>query len=191
MKAAFGGRRLGFSHPKLIVLDEPFSGLDPLVRDELIQGLLETGRKESTIFISSHDLAEVESFCQPCWLSRKGASCAFSEELTSLVDRFREVELTLHAPSTLPSNFPPTWMQVSASAAGGAIRGESIRFREDTCRYTESIWGNEKTSRSLPCHLRSIFFDDGESRGKDWNGEKRVMRQILHIFPKGCPSLLA
>ena len=28
-------------HPKLIVLDEPFTGLDPLVRDELIQGLLE------------------------------------------------------------------------------------------------------------------------------------------------------
>ena len=28
-------------HPKLIVLDEPFTGLDPLVRDELIQGLLD------------------------------------------------------------------------------------------------------------------------------------------------------
>lgn len=28
-------------HPKLIALDEPFSGLDPLVRDEFAQGLLE------------------------------------------------------------------------------------------------------------------------------------------------------
>jgi len=35
-------------HPKLIVLDEPFTGLDPLVRDELIQGLLERA-EESTI----------------------------------------------------------------------------------------------------------------------------------------------
>jgi ABC-2 type transport system ATP-binding protein len=48
-------------HPKLIVLDEPFSGLDPLVRDELIEGMLERA-SETTILISSHDLAEVETF---------------------------------------------------------------------------------------------------------------------------------
>src|SRR3974390_1139814 len=48
-------------HPKLIVLDEPFTGLDPLVRDELIQGLIDRA-EECTIFISSHDLAEIESF---------------------------------------------------------------------------------------------------------------------------------
>jgi len=52
MKAALQSA-LAF-HPKLIVLDEPFTGLDPLVRDELIQGLLERA-EESTIFISSHE----------------------------------------------------------------------------------------------------------------------------------------
>src|SRR6516162_9820491 len=48
-------------HPRLIVLDEPFGGLDPLVRDQLIESLLERAA-ESTVFISSHDLAEIESF---------------------------------------------------------------------------------------------------------------------------------
>ena len=38
-------------HPRLIVLDEPFGGLDPLVRDQLIEGLLERAA-ESTIFLS-------------------------------------------------------------------------------------------------------------------------------------------
>ena len=47
--------------PKLIVLDEPFTGLDALVRDELIEGLLARA-EDTTIFISSHDLAEIESF---------------------------------------------------------------------------------------------------------------------------------
>ena len=47
--------------PKLIVLDEPFTGLDALVRDELIEGLLARA-ENTTILISSHDLAEIESF---------------------------------------------------------------------------------------------------------------------------------
>jgi ABC-2 type transport system ATP-binding protein len=59
MKLALAGA-LAF-HPPLIVLDEPFGGLDPLVRDQLIEGLLERA-SESTIFLSSHDLAEIESF---------------------------------------------------------------------------------------------------------------------------------
>lgn len=45
-------------HPKLIVLDEPFGGLDPLVRDQLIEGLLERA-SEATILLASHDLAEI------------------------------------------------------------------------------------------------------------------------------------
>src|SRR5579872_2181205 len=45
--------------PKLIVLDEPFTGLDPLVRDELIEGVLDCA-EGATILISSHDLSEIE-----------------------------------------------------------------------------------------------------------------------------------
>lgn len=47
--------------PRLLVLDEPFSGLDPLVREDLIDGLLESA-EGTTILISSHDLADIESF---------------------------------------------------------------------------------------------------------------------------------
>src|SRR4029077_12238928 len=44
--------------PRLLVLDEPFSGLDPLVREDLIEGLLDSAG-ETTILISSHDLADI------------------------------------------------------------------------------------------------------------------------------------
>src|ERR1700682_5605717 len=46
-------------HPQLLILDEPFAGLDPLVRDELIAGLLQQAG-ELTILISSHELSEIE-----------------------------------------------------------------------------------------------------------------------------------
>lgn len=67
-------------HPKLIVLDEPFGGLDPLVRDQLIEGLLERAA-ESTVFISSHDLAEIESFASHVGYLEQG-TLRFSEEMT-------------------------------------------------------------------------------------------------------------
>ncbi len=47
--------------PKLLVLDEPLSGLDPLARDEVIGGFMRQ-LGQSTILISSHELDEVERF---------------------------------------------------------------------------------------------------------------------------------
>ena len=45
--------------PKLLILDEPLSGLDSLVRDEFMAGLLQQAG-EMTIPISSHELSEIE-----------------------------------------------------------------------------------------------------------------------------------
>src|SRR5436305_14752389 len=59
MKAAFASS-LAY-RPVLLVPDEPFSGLDPLIREDLIQGILSSA-EETTILVSSHDLADIESF---------------------------------------------------------------------------------------------------------------------------------
>jgi ABC-2 type transport system ATP-binding protein len=45
--------------PELLILDEPFSGLDPLVRDEFMEQLLKQAG-EMTILISSHELGEID-----------------------------------------------------------------------------------------------------------------------------------
>ena len=52
----------------LIILDEPFTGLDPLVRDELIEVLLEIA-EGATILISSHDIAEIETIASHIGIS--------------------------------------------------------------------------------------------------------------------------
>ena len=100
MKAAFAGA-LAY-RPSLIVLDEPFSGLDPLVRDELIEGLLDRA-PETTIFLSSHDLAEIESFASHIGYVEQGR-LLFSEEMSALADRFREVTITLDGPVSPPAS---------------------------------------------------------------------------------------
>ena len=55
------GLILAFFHrPELLVLDEPTSGLDPLLQDEFDQLLRETVADGRTVFLSSHELDEVQ-----------------------------------------------------------------------------------------------------------------------------------
>jgi ABC-2 type transport system ATP-binding protein len=141
-------------HPKLIVLDEPFTGLDPLVRDELIQGLLDRA-EESTIFVSSHDLGEIESFASHVGYLEEG-KLRFSEELSSLVERFREVELTFDAPPALPQRPPESWLQLGTSAA--VIHFIETRFdAERTAAEIRKVFGEARNVTFSPMSLRSIF----------------------------------
>ena len=55
------GIMLAFMHePELLILDEPTSGLDPLMKDEFERLLRETTASGRTVFLSSHELDEVQ-----------------------------------------------------------------------------------------------------------------------------------
>ena len=141
-------------HPKLIVLDEPFSGLDPLVRDQLVEGMLARAA-EAAIFISSHDLAEVETFASHVGYLEQG-KLWFSEELTALTDRFREVELTFHAPPTLPDMWPDTWMHPTNTHV--VVRFIESQFDpERTKAEIQKTFGPLRDVTFTPMSLRSIF----------------------------------
>ncbi len=141
-------------HPKLIVLDEPFTGLDPLVRDELIQGLLERA-EESTILVSSHDLAEIESFASHVGYLEQGR-LRFSEELTQLVERFREVQVTFDGASRLPGKASESWMQINSSAA--VVRFIESRFEPERTRAEiRGVFGEVRDVTFSPMTLREIF----------------------------------
>jgi ABC-2 type transport system ATP-binding protein len=57
---------------RLLVLDEPTSGLDPLMEREFRRCIGEAAEREQTVFLSSHQLAEVESVCQRVGILRSG-----------------------------------------------------------------------------------------------------------------------
>lgn len=50
-------------NPKLLILDEPTNGLDPLIQKKLFELLEEARKKGTTVFLSSHNLVEVENLC--------------------------------------------------------------------------------------------------------------------------------
>jgi ABC-2 type transport system ATP-binding protein len=141
-------------HPKLIVLDEPFGGLDPLVRDQLIEGLLERAG-EATVFLSSHDLAEIESFASHVGYLEEG-KLRFSEEMSALGVRFREIELTLEDGARAPSPLPESWLQMKT--AGSVVHFVDSRFDEErTGAEIRRVFGEVKRVEYRAMGLRAIF----------------------------------
>jgi len=143
--------------PRLLVLDEPFSGLDPLVRDEFIRGILELAEQDGwTIFISSHDIDEVERLAD--WVGViDGGRLHLSEPTESLQARFRRVELSLPNPLVrLPEGMPSSWLVPEIS--GQNVRLIESQYRSDS---TESAWARFFPGAVAlivaPMSLREIF----------------------------------
>jgi ABC-2 type transport system ATP-binding protein len=151
--------------PRLLVLDEPFSGLDPLVREEVIEGLLDSA-PETTIFISSHDLGEIESFASHIGYLDRGR-LQFSEEMVSLTSRFREMEVTVEPPAQLPEDrdWPKSWLRPQTTAA--VIRFVETQFEPDrTSAAIRSFFGPVRQISANPMSLRAIFVTLARSGSK-------------------------
>ena len=89
------------SQPSLLILDEPFSGLDPVNAEALKDAVLETRRRGTTVVFSTHDMSTAEKMCDRIFMFFRGARCS-----TGPSRRFRR---------------PTAWIR-SVSAARGAPR---------------------------------------------------------------------
>ena len=63
-------------HPKLLILDEPFSGLDPINVEMLKKAILDLQKEGCSIIFSSHQMEQIEDFCEKLIILVKGkANC--------------------------------------------------------------------------------------------------------------------
>ncbi|MCU1327832.1 MAG: transporter related protein [Bryobacterales bacterium] len=140
--------------PRLLLLDEPFSGLDPVVRDDLVQGILESA-DETTILVSSHDLAEIESFSSHIGYMDQGR-LRFSEEMTALTARFREIEVSVDGQDTIVFDWPTQWLRREVSAT--LIRFVDSQFDpEQTPGEIHQRFRRVTNIAANPMPLRAIF----------------------------------
>jgi ABC-2 type transport system ATP-binding protein len=140
--------------PRLIVLDEPFSGLDALVRDQLIESVLDRA-SEATVFIASHDLAEIESFASHVGYIDQGR-LKFTEEMSAVSARFREIEVTMEAPAQIPVNWPAHWL--NPEQAGVVVRFTDSRYeRERTEAEIRNLFAGTRNIEARNMPLRAIF----------------------------------
>ncbi len=140
--------------PKLLVLDEPFSGLDPLVRDEFMESLIQQAA-EMTVLISSHELSEIDHFATHVGFLDEGR-LLFSETMADLTERFREVRVTLEQAASAPDPLPSDWLCVRAM--GSVVSFIDSRFSEETLgERIRSMLQGVRSIDTQPMALRSIF----------------------------------
>lgn len=156
--------------PEILVMDEPFTGMDALVRDEIIYGLLELAQDGAwTVLLCSHDIGELENLADWVGFLDRGR-LILSEPLDLLKERFRRIEITLSPGSLTEMNgLPPTWL--SPKRAGG-------RVSFVTCDHGAPGWDDEvrvnlpgiRRVSVEPASLREVFValaSEGMG-GRDW-----------------------
>jgi ABC-2 type transport system ATP-binding protein len=155
MKAAMVGA-LAF-RPKLLVLDEPFGGLDPLTREEFIGSLIELmSGGDWSVLVSSHDMYEVERLCDAVAILDAGR-LVVHEPVETLQGRFRKRSWSAPGASA-HARAPQGWMQV--------VR-EGDRWSAIETDYTDETTTAEKLVAALgvpvdelngsPLDLRAIL----------------------------------
>jgi len=89
--------------PKLVILDEPMTGLDPVGRKEVRDLMLQLREQGKTVFFSTHILSDVEMVCDRVAILNKGhlLSCGKVDELIAADIRYVDLVWGGHSPKLL------------------------------------------------------------------------------------------
>jgi ABC-2 type transport system ATP-binding protein len=100
--------------PRLILMDEPFTGMDALVKDELVRGLLESAGSDGwTVLLCSHDIGELELLADWVGFLDHG-QMTLSEPMETLRQRFKHVDVVQE--SVVPDlAISDEWMSVEGA----------------------------------------------------------------------------
>jgi ABC-2 type transport system ATP-binding protein len=87
-----------FHNPDLLILDEPTSGFDPLMQEEFLTLVREQREGGRTVFLSSHDLDEVQRVCDRVGIIRAGRVIAVESVSDLIHQSYRRVRIEFGGP---------------------------------------------------------------------------------------------
>jgi len=143
--------------PELLVMDEPFAGLDALVREEFSQGILEVagGERPWTVFISSHDIDEVERLADWIGIINRGR-LELAEPVSAMLARFRQIEVVVDGDAKVVADAPAAWL--GPEAAGHTIRFVDSAFSDSNIgAAVRACYPSARDVTVAPMSLRQIF----------------------------------
>lgn len=118
---------LALAHdPSLLVLDEPTSGLDPKVRKSFLESMIDRAATGQTVFLSSHQIAEVERVADRIAILHHGKIC-LDESIETLRDSVSQVTVdvddSLRALPSFPNHVEVLSEQTSGRQRQSIVKG--------------------------------------------------------------------
>ncbi len=155
---------LALAHrPKLLILDEPTTGLDPLMQDELARILRERALAGTTVFFSSHTLSEVETLCDRVAIVRAGRVVA-DELVSSLRSRAQRTVTLLYADSSRAQQAQPPAFLRMLERTGRLLRCELHGPAKPLVEWaaTQTLEDITIGPPDLESIFRSFYLDESE-----------------------------
>jgi ABC-2 type transport system ATP-binding protein len=137
--------------PKVLLLDEPATGLDPMARLELRRELRELNAAGVTILISSHILSDLEDICTRVALISGGKNAADA-------DGKQVIQLDQAVTATRIYKIELIESSANAAQSAGPVAGVKILAAEGN-RLTIEVAGGKKEAAALLRHLVTSGFD--------------------------------
>jgi ABC-2 type transport system ATP-binding protein len=111
------------NRPRILILDEPTLGLDPLNQQEFYALAAEAHAEGQTMFISSHILAEVEHICDRVGIVREG-SLVMVDRVANLKEiKSHSMDISFSAPAS------PEWFAHLPSVASATVAASGLNLR--------------------------------------------------------------
>jgi len=160
---------LGFMHrPRVLILDEPTGGLDPLNQQEFYDMCRESRQAGATVFLSSHILSEVEHISDRVGIIRDGrlVKTAKLAELHEI--RFRQVEIQFAGPvpeSAIRAAAGVDHVQVSDHTVRCIVRGTFEPLMKALC--DSQVVNVASHEPSLEEVFLTFYRGDGPLKGDD------------------------
>ncbi len=151
------GLILALQHkPQVVFMDEPTTGLDPLIQLEVYQLLKDFAAEGGTVFMSSHNLGEVERVCNRVAIIRIGRLVALEEVRELVRQRIYSVEFSVE-PQPGEKELAEMGLR-DYSWREGIIRGKISGDPDDFLRQLLS-WGQVKDLNWTRGRLEDIFLE--------------------------------
>ncbi len=138
--------------PDLLILDEPFSGLDPVAVQLLEDLIRETSDRGATILLSTHLLPQAEALCDHVLLLRQGQTLASGSLLDVLAQGHPKIELRA-------DTAPPNAIAIGDDRWVIEVEDGTI----DDAFQKAAQWPGVREIRRTGRHLRDFFLEDPDA----------------------------
>ena len=128
-------------NPDLIILDEPFSGLDPVNATMLSEVITELIQQKKTIILSSHRMEQIELFCQNIIMMKKGE--------TVVQGTINEVKESYGYKNLTINTFVPLYKEIQENLAEGQVEGTTFKQKVKSEKEASAILNEIKQKQEI------------------------------------------